>query len=123
MDYTRIQLQFHNEVCFEENQQHSAVSFQVKYTSYAARTHTAFDNRLLRRIGGPKREEVAGGWRRLHNEELRNPYASPNIIIRAIKSWRMRWAGHVTRMVKMRNAYKIFVGRSERKIPLGRPRL
>jgi hypothetical protein len=53
-----------------------------------------FENRVLRRISGSKREEVAGGWRRLHNEELHNLYASP-YIIRAIK-WRMRWTGHVT---------------------------
>jgi hypothetical protein len=53
-----------------------------------------FENRLLRRIFGPKREEVAGGWRRLHNEELHNLYASPNVI-RVIKSSRTRWAGHV----------------------------
>jgi hypothetical protein len=55
------------------------------------------ESRMLRRIFGPKREEVAGGWRRLHNEELRNLYASPNII-RVGKSRRMRWAGHVARM-------------------------
>jgi len=54
-----------------------------------------FENRVLRRIFGPKREEVAGGWRRLHNEELRNSYALPNIIITVIKSRRMKWAGSV----------------------------
>jgi hypothetical protein len=54
-------------------------------------------NRVLRRIFGPKREEVAGDWRRLHNEELHNLYASPNII-RVIKSRRMRWVGYITRM-------------------------
>jgi hypothetical protein len=56
-----------------------------------------FGNRLLRRILGPKRDEVTGGWRKLHNEELHNLYSSPNII-RMIKSRRMRWAGHVARM-------------------------
>jgi hypothetical protein len=61
-----------------------------------------FENRVLRRIFGPKREEVAGGWRRLHNEELHNLYGSPNII-RVIKSRRMRWAGNVARMGEMRN--------------------
>jgi hypothetical protein len=56
-----------------------------------------FENRVLRRIFGPKREELIGGWRKLHNEELHNLYCSP-IIIRIIKSRRMRWAGHVERM-------------------------
>jgi hypothetical protein len=67
-----------------------------------------FGNRALRRIHGPKREEVAGGWRRLHNEEIRNVYASP-YIIRMIKSRRMIWMGHVARTGKLRNTYKIFV--------------
>jgi hypothetical protein len=58
--------------------------------------------RVLRRIFGPKREEVAGGWRRLHNEEPHNLYTSPNII-RVIKPSRMRWAGHAARMGEMRN--------------------
>jgi hypothetical protein len=60
-----------------------------------------FENRIASRLFGPKREEVAGGWKRLRNEELHNVYASPNIIM-AIKSGRMRWAGHVTRMGEMR---------------------
>jgi hypothetical protein len=67
-----------------------------------------FENRVLRRLFGPKREEVAGNWRRLHNEELHNLYASPNII-RVIKSGRMRWEGHVARMGDTRNAYNILV--------------
>jgi hypothetical protein len=67
-------------------------------------------NRVQRVIFGPKREEVAGGCRRLHNEGLHNFHASPNII-RAIESRRMRWAGYVARMGKMRNAYKILVGK------------
>jgi hypothetical protein len=79
------------------------------------------ENRALRRIFGPKSEEVAGGWRRLHNEELHNVYASPNII-RVIKSGRMTGAGHVARMGEMRNAYNIFVGKPEGKRRLGRPR-
>jgi hypothetical protein len=53
-----------------------------------------FENKVLRRIFGPNRGEVTGGWRKLHNEELRDLYSSPSII-RIIKSWRMRWAGHV----------------------------
>jgi hypothetical protein len=63
-----------------------------------------YENRVLRRIFGPKREEVAGGWR-LHNEELHKFYASPNII-RVIKSRRMRWEGLVTRMGEIINAYE-----------------
>jgi hypothetical protein len=62
-----------------------------------------FGNRVLRAIFGPQREEVAGGWRRLHNEELHNLYASPNIV-RVIKSGRMRWVGRIARMVATRNA-------------------
>jgi hypothetical protein len=76
-----------------------------------------YENRVLRRIYGPKREEVAGSWRRLHNEELHNLYASPNII-RVIKSRRLKWAGHVARMEEVKNAYTIFDGKPERKIPL-----
>jgi hypothetical protein len=79
-----------------------------------------FENRVLRRIFGPKREEVAGGWGRLHNE-INNLYASQNII-RVIKSRRMRWVGHVTRMGEVRNACKILVGKYEGKGPLGKPR-
>jgi hypothetical protein len=80
-----------------------------------------FQNRVLRRIFGPKRDEVTGGWRKLHNEELHKLYSSPNIII-MIKSRRMRWAGHVARMGKKRNEYRILVRKLERKKPRGRPR-
>jgi hypothetical protein len=80
-----------------------------------------FENRVLRRIFGPKREEMTGGWGRIHNEELHNLYSFPSII-RKIKSRRMRWAGHVARMWEKRNAYWILVGNTEVKIPLGRPR-
>jgi hypothetical protein len=62
-----------------------------------------FENRVLRRIFGPKRDEETGGWRKLHNEQLHNLYSSPRII-RIIKSRRMRWAGHVARMEEKRNA-------------------
>jgi hypothetical protein len=80
-----------------------------------------FENTVLRRIFGPRRDEVSGDWRKLHNEELHNVYSSPDII-RMIKSRRMRWAGHVARMGETRNAYRIFVGKPEGNRPLGRPR-
>jgi hypothetical protein len=80
-----------------------------------------FENRVLRRIFGPKRDEVTGGWRKLHNEELHNLYSSPSII-RVIKSRRMRLSGHVARMEAKRNARRILVGKPEGKRPLGRSR-
>jgi hypothetical protein len=79
-----------------------------------------FEKRVLRRIFGPKRDEVTGGWRKLHNEKLHNLYASPNI--RMIKSRRMRWAGHVAQMVAKRNVYRILMGKLEGKRPPGSPR-
>jgi hypothetical protein len=80
-----------------------------------------FENRVLRRIFGPKRDEVTGEWRKLHIEELHNLYSSTDII-RQVKSRRMRWAGHVARMGEERKVYKILVGKPEGKRPLGRPR-
>jgi hypothetical protein len=77
--------------------------------------------RVLRRIFGPKRDEVTGKWRKLHNKELHDLYSWPSII-RIIKSQRMRWAGHVTRMGEKRKAYRLLVGKQEEKRPLGRPR-
>jgi hypothetical protein len=81
-----------------------------------------FENRMLRRIFGPKRDEVTGGWRKLHNEELHGLYSSSSII-RVIKARRMRWTGHVVGMGEVRGAYNILVGRPEGRRPLGRPRL
>jgi len=80
-----------------------------------------FENRVLRRTFGPKRDEVTGEWRRLHNEELNDLYCSPNIV-RVIKSRRMRWAGHVARMGEGRGVYRVLVRKPEGKRPLGRPR-
>jgi hypothetical protein len=80
-----------------------------------------FENRVLRKIFGPKKDEVTGEWRKLHNEELHNLYSSPDIITQ-VKSRRMRWAGHVARMGYERKVYKVLVGNSEGKTPLGRPR-
>ena len=77
---------------------------------------------MLRRIFGPRRDEVTGEWRRLHNEEPNDLYCSPNIV-RVIKSRRMRWAGHVARMGEERGVYRVLVGKPEGKRPLGRPRL
>jgi hypothetical protein len=74
-----------------------------------------------RRIFGPKRDEMTGGWRKLHNEDLRNLYSSPSII-RIMKSRRMRWAGHVARMREKRNAYRLLMGKPEGKRPLGKSR-
>ncbi|KAJ4449259.1 hypothetical protein ANN_00656 [Periplaneta americana] len=80
-----------------------------------------FENKILRKIFGAKRDEVTGEWRKLHNAELHALYSSPDII-RNIKSRRLRWAGHVARMGESRNAYRVLVGRPEGIKPLGRPR-
>jgi hypothetical protein len=80
-----------------------------------------FENRVLRRIFGPKRVEVTGQWRKLHNEELHNLYSSPDII-RQVKSRKMRWAGHVARMGEDRNVFRVLMGKLEGNRPLGRPR-
>jgi hypothetical protein len=80
-----------------------------------------FENKVLRRIYGPRRDEVTGEWRRLHNEELNDLYCSLNIV-RMIKSRKMRWAGHVARMCEERGVYRVLVGKPEGKRPLGRHR-
>jgi len=76
---------------------------------------------VLRRIFGPRREEVTGEWRRLHNEELNDLYTSPNIV-QVIKSRRMRWARHVARMGEERGVYSVLVEKHEGRRPLGKPR-
>jgi hypothetical protein len=80
-----------------------------------------FENRVLRRVFGPKRDEVTGERRKLHNEELNDLYSLPNIV-RVIKSRRMRWAGHVARRGEERGVQRVFVGKPEGKRPLGKPR-
>jgi hypothetical protein len=80
-----------------------------------------FENWLLRRIFGPKRDGVTGECKKLHNEELHNVYTSPSII-RIMKSRRMRWAGYVVRMGEKRNVCMLLVGKPEGNRPLGRPR-
>jgi len=81
-----------------------------------------FENRVLRIVFGPKRNEVTGEWRKLHIEELNDLYCSPSIV-RVIKSKIMRWAGHVARMGERRGVYRVLVGKPEGKRPFGRPRL
>ena len=76
---------------------------------------------MLRRIFGPRRDEVTEEWRRLHNEELNDLYSSPNIVL-VIKSRRMRWAGYVARMGEERGVYRVLVGKPEGRRPLERPR-
>jgi len=80
-----------------------------------------FENMVLRRVFGPRKDEVSGEWRRWHNEELNDLYSSPNIV-RVIKSKIMRWAGHVVRMGEERRVYRVLVGKPEGRRPLGRPR-
>ena len=80
-----------------------------------------FENRVLRRTFWPKRDEVTGEWRKLHNEELNDLYSSHNIV-RAIKSRRVRLAGHVARLVEGRSVYRVLVGKPEGRRPPGRPR-
>ena len=80
-----------------------------------------FENRVLRRVFGPKRDEVKGEWRKLHNEELRDLYSLPNTVW-VVKSRRMRWAGHVARMEEGRGVHWILVGKPNGKRSLGRPR-
>jgi len=81
-----------------------------------------FDSSVLRRIFGTNKDELKKKWRKLHNVKFNDLYSSPNIF-RAIKSRRMRWAGHIARMVKRRRVYRVLVGKSEGKRPLGRRRL
>jgi hypothetical protein len=80
-----------------------------------------FENRVLRRVFGPRRVEVTGEWRKLHNKKLNDLYSLP-IIVRVVKSRRMRWEGHVARMGEDRDVYRVLVGKPEGERPLGKPR-
>ena len=80
-----------------------------------------FENRVLSRVFGPKRDEVTGEWRKYLNEELRDLYLLPNIV-RVVKSRRMRWTGHVARMGEERGVHRVLMGKTEGKRSLGRPR-
>jgi len=80
-----------------------------------------FENMVLRRIFGPRRDEITGEWRRLHSEELNDLYSSPKIV-QVIKSRRMRLAEHVARMGEEKGVYRVLVGKPEGKRPLGRPK-
>jgi len=79
------------------------------------------ENKVLKKIYGPKQGDMAGEWRRLHNKELHGLYDSPDVV-RIMKSRRLRWAGHVARMGEKRRLYSIVVGKPDGKIPLGRSR-
>ena len=90
-------------------------------TSREERRLRVFDNRVLRKVFGPKRDEVTGEWRKLHYEELNDLYSLPNIV-RVVKSRRMRLAGHVARMGEDGGVHRVLVGKPEGKRPMGRPR-
>jgi hypothetical protein len=105
----------HLQVCYIYKNAKWSLTLREEYR------RTVFENRVLRRIFGPKRDEVMGAWRKLHRKELHDLYSSPSII-RIIKSRRMRWAGHVARIGEKRNACRLLVGKPEGKRPLGRPR-
>ena len=79
-----------------------------------------FENRVLRKVIRPKRDEVTGEWRKLHNDELDDLYSAPSTV-RVIKLRRMRWAGHVARMGEEKSVYRVLVGKPEGRRPLGRP--
>ena len=97
--------------------------WQLSLTLREERRLRVFENWVLRRVFGPKRDEVTGEWRKLHNEELNDLYCSPNIV-RVIKKRRMRWAGHVARMgEERRGVYRVLVRKQEGMRPLGRQRL
>jgi hypothetical protein len=97
------------------------IHYCLEKTQREERKLRVFENMVLRRIFGLRRDEVRGKWRRLHNEELNDLYSSPNIV-RVIKSRRMKWTGNVARMGQERGVYRVLVGKPEGKRPMGRPR-
>ena len=99
----------------------SVVLYSYETLSLTLREEHKFENKVLRKIFGAKKDEITGEWRKLRNAELHALYSSPNII-RRLKSRRLRWAGHVPHMDQSRNAYRVLVGKPEEKRPLGRPR-
>jgi hypothetical protein len=102
----------------------SVVLYECETWSLTSREEhrlSVFENRVLRRIFGPKMDEVTREWTKLHSEELHILYSSQNII-RQIKSRRMRSAGHVARMGEERNVYRVLIGKPEGKRPLTRPK-
>ena len=92
------------------------------FTLKEERRLSVYESRVLRRIFGPKRDEVTGEWKKLQNEKLTDQYCSPDIVW-VIKWRRMRWAGHVTRTGERRSVYRVLVGKTEGRRPLGRPSL
>jgi hypothetical protein len=93
----------------------------IQFCTRLLYTYTTYISKFYLPIFGPKRDEVTGEWRKLHNEELNDLYSSPNIV-RVMKSRRMRWAGHAARMGEGRVVYRVLVGKPEGKRPLRRPR-
>ena len=98
----------------EDIQNYNSACETLFLTPREERRLRVFENRVLRGIFGPKRDEVTGEWRKLHNEELNDLYCSPNTV-REIKSKKMRWAGHVALMVDRRGVYRVLVGKPEGK--------
>ena len=105
----------------EESDLGSGQGQEVIHFSKSFRPALISKNMVLRRIFGPRRDEVTGEWRKLYNEELNELCSSPNIV-RVIESIRMRWAGHVARMGEERGLYRVLMGKHKGKRPLGRPR-
>ena len=114
-------------MCFDPNTLNSSMKRIYKLMNYSfnheniLRIYYYVINRALKRVFGPKRDEVTGEWRKLHNEELSDLYSLPNIV-RVVKSRRMRWAGHVVRMGEGKGVHRVMVGKPEGKKPVGIPR-